>query len=77
MDDSRGAKDSTGASSAESPELPTGMAFVLQLSRDTGPTLQPFTGRIEHLSTGRRVRFDSFEDFRAAVMRLLDEGKRR
>jgi hypothetical protein len=47
---------------------------VLQLSRATGPTLQPFTGRVEHLSTGRRARFDGFEDFQAAVMRLLNEA---
>ena len=70
-------ENSTGGSSPESPELPTGRVFVLHLSRDTGPALQPFTGRVEHLSTGRRVRFDSFEDFRAAVIRFLDEGKRR
>jgi hypothetical protein len=59
------------------PELPTGKAFVLQLSHDTGPTLQPFAGRVEHLATGRRVRFSTFEDFRAAVIRLLSEAKQR
>ena len=57
------------------PELPTGKAFVLQLSRDTGPTLQPFAGRVEHLASGRRLRFASFEDFRAAVVRLLREAR--
>lgn len=71
------ANDPGGASSPESPELPTSMAFVLQLSRDTGPTLQPFAGRVEHLSTGRRARFNGFEDFQAAVMRLLNEAKLR
>jgi hypothetical protein len=55
-------------------ELPTRMAFVLQLSRDTGPTLEPFAGRVEHLATGRRARFESFEDFQMAVTRLLDEA---
>jgi len=59
------------------PELPAGKAFVLQLSRDTGPTLQPFAGRVEHLASGRRVRFATFEDFRAAVIRLLSEAKQR
>lgn len=59
---------------AEAPELPTGRAFVLQLSRDTGPTLQPFVGRVEHLASGRRARFATFEDFRAAVIQLLSEA---
>jgi hypothetical protein len=56
------------------PELPTGKAFVLQLSRDTGPTLQPFAGRVEHLASGRRARFETFEDFQAVVIRLLSEA---
>jgi len=57
----------------EPPELPVGRAFVLQLSRETGPTLEPFSGRLEHLRTGRRVRFENFADFQAAVIRLLRE----
>ena len=61
----------------DAPELPTGKAFVLQLSRDTGPTLQPFAGRVEHLASGRRARFATFEDFRAAVIRLLGEARSR
>jgi len=60
----------------EAPELPTDKAFVLQLSRETGPTLEPFTGRIEHLATGRRLRFDGLAAFQAAVRRLLTEAKR-
>lgn len=63
--------------SSNAPELPTGKAFVLQLSRDTGPTLQPFAGRVEHLATGRRVRFATFEDFQQAVIRLLRGGRQR
>jgi hypothetical protein len=57
------------------PELPTGKAFVLQLSHDTGPMLRPFVGRLEHLASGRRVRFATFEDFQEAVIRLLREAK--
>jgi hypothetical protein len=60
---------------SKAPEFPTERAFVLQLSRDTGPTLQPFVGRVEHLSSGRRVRFATFEDFQAAVIELLKEAK--
>lgn len=65
------------AASPNAPELPTGKAFVLQLSRDTSPTLQPFVGRVEHLATGRRVRFATFEDFQQAVIRLLRGGQQR
>ncbi len=63
----------SGAPPPEPPELPTGKAFVLQLSRETGPTLRPFTGRVEHLSTGRRLRFESLPSFQAALIRLLAE----
>ena len=47
---------------------------MLQLSRDTGPALQPFMGRVEHLASGRRARFATFEDFRTAVIQLLSEA---
>jgi hypothetical protein len=57
----------------ERPELPTEKAFVLKLSRDTGHMLAPFAGRLEHLSTGRRARFATVEEFLAALIRLLDE----
>jgi len=49
---------------------------VLQLSRETGPTLSPFTGRVEHLTTGRRLRFESLRAFQAALTRLLTETER-
>ena len=52
-------------------ELPTGKAFVLQLSRETGSALTPFIGRVEHLATGRRSRFHTLEEFLSAVARLL------
>ena len=58
------------------PELPTEKAFVLHLSRDTGPRLEPFTGRVEHLTTGRRLRFATFEEFVAVLTRLLNAGVR-
>ena len=76
----RRTRPTIGAGRAEepnAPELPTGKAFVLQLSRDTGPTLRPFAGRVEHLASGRRARFASFEDFRSAVTRLLAEAHQR
>jgi hypothetical protein len=61
----------------EPPEFSTSMALVLQLSATTGPALRPFVGRVEHVSTGRRVRFDSLEGFQAAVVKLLSEAKPR
>lgn len=48
-------------------------AFVLQLTRDTGPALQPFAGRVEHLSTGRRARFEKVDELLDALARLLKE----
>jgi len=68
--------DRGGDTPPEAPELPTGKAFVLQLSRATGPALEPFTGRVEHLASGRRLRFESFAAFQAAVIRLLTDTKR-
>jgi len=73
----RAAGSLAGSVPADAPELPTGKAFMVQLSRETGPTLEPFAGRVEHLATGRRARFASFEDFQAAMIRLLSEAKQR
>jgi len=63
------------ASAPEPPSLPTGKAFVLQLSRETGPALEPFAGRVEHLVSGRRLRFESLPAFLDAVLRLLVQAK--
>ena len=60
----------------DAPELPTEKAFVVQLTRETGPSLEPFAGRVEHVATGRRLRFADFAAFRAAVTRLLTETRR-
>ena len=70
-------KTEGGGALPEAPELPTDKAFVLQLSRDTGPMREPFTGRVEHLATGRRLRFESFADFQSAVIRLLSDTRER
>ena len=60
---------------APGPELPSTKAFVLQLTRATGPTLEPFAGRVEHLSTGRRSRFETVEGFLTALRHLLIQTK--
>jgi hypothetical protein len=70
-------KSRAEAPPAEPPELPTEKAFVVQLSAETGPTLEPFAGRVEHLASGHRLRFGDFAAFRAAVIRLLVETKQR
>jgi hypothetical protein len=57
------------------PELPTEKAFLVQLSSETGPTTEPFAGRVEHLASGRRLRFANVAAFRAALIRLLAEAK--
>jgi len=54
-------------------ELPTDRAFVLQLTHDSGPGLAAFGGRLEHLTSGRRARFGTLEEFLAALGRLLGE----
>ena len=51
--------------------LPTDKAFVLQLTRDSGPGRAAFAGRLEHLASGRRARFETVEEFMAALDRLL------
>lgn len=53
--------------------LPAWKAFVVQFTTDAsvgGPTC---AGRIEHLSSGRRVRFSSKEDLLEQLGRLLDK----
>ena len=60
----------------EAPELPTEKAFVVQLTRETSPSLEPFAGRVEHVASGRRLRFGDFAEFRAAVTCLLAEAMR-
>ena len=66
-----GSPDATA--SPEAPELPTEKAFVVQLTRETGPDLKPFAGRVEHVASGRRLKFGDFAEFQAAVTRLLTE----
>jgi hypothetical protein len=53
------------------PALPTWKAFVIQLSHETTPESGIFAGRVEHLNSGRRVRFASGKELLSSVMRLL------
>jgi hypothetical protein len=55
------------------PELPAWKAFVVQFSRDTGTAPGSMSGRVEHLSSGRRARFNTAEELLAALRTLLDD----
>jgi hypothetical protein len=57
----------------ELPALPAWKAFVVQFSRDASEQTGVFTGRIEHLSSGRRVHFHAREELIATLERLLAE----
>ena len=61
------------ASTAADVVLPTERAFLLQLTSCSGSSSEGFAGRLEHLSSGRRVRFATWEAFRAAVGELLEK----
>jgi hypothetical protein len=55
------------------PALPAWKAFVVQFTREAGGVSGVFAGRIEHLSSGRRVRFGSPDELVKILERLLDE----
>ena len=59
------------ASTAADAVLPPERAFLLQLTSRSGPSSDGFAGRLEHLSSGKRVRFATWKAFRAAVGELL------
>jgi hypothetical protein len=51
--------------------LPPERAFLLQLTDGATPSGGAFAGRLEHLSSGTRLRFTDWDAFRAAVVELL------
>ena len=53
--------------------LPVWKAFVVQFSRETNPRARKFSGRVEHMSSGRRARFTSAPELLAALRTLLVE----
>jgi hypothetical protein len=64
---------STSKASDSGPTLPAWKAFVVQFSREAGAGSGIFSGRVEHLSSGRRAHFASPEDLLAILKELLDE----
>lgn len=51
--------------------FPLRKAFVLQFSADAGPQTGLFRGRIEHVTSGDQVAFDSTEQFWTFVRTVL------
>jgi len=68
-----GAFEESPEAEADQPSLPSSKGFLLRLTRGTDSTLASFSGRIEHVDTGRRRRFASREEFFAALTVLLRE----
>ena len=62
-----------GSVAEPGPTLPAWKAFVVQFSREAGEGGEIFAGRVEHLSSGRRARFDSPAELLGILERLLDE----
>jgi hypothetical protein len=56
---------------ADGPTLPYARAFVVQFTADTYAGLEYAAGRIEHLETGRRERFESADDLLLWISALL------
>ena len=59
-------------SSSDRPALPAWKAFVVQFSRDAKDTAS-FSGRVEHLNSGRRAHFNSADELLTVLARLLAE----
>ncbi|MFN8643573.1 MAG: hypothetical protein U0802_18630 [Candidatus Binatia bacterium] len=71
----RAVPPASGAASplADEVQLPTERAFLLELVDGPAPSVAAFAGRLEHLSSGTRLRFATWEAFQAAVAELLGE----
>jgi hypothetical protein len=54
-------------------ELPVWKAFVVQFSRETRTQAGTFSGRVEHLNSGRRNRFGSKKELLATFDKMLDQ----
>jgi len=63
----------SSAGSTSEPTLPAWKAFVVQFSRETKPGCSVVSGRIEHISSGRRAHFATSDELLAALGRLLDD----
>jgi hypothetical protein len=68
---SRKTATSRGNVPPPAPALPAWKAFVVQFSHDAGIKRGHFSGRVEHLSSGRRQHFASAEELLVALRDFL------
>jgi hypothetical protein len=62
---------SPAGAAQSAPTLPAWKAFAVQFSTETCPVTGVFSGRVEHLNSGRRARFASKADLLAVLERML------
>lgn len=55
------------------PSLPAWKAFIVQFGRETDGPEGTFAGRVEHLTSGRRIHFDSPEGLLEVLGHMLGE----
>jgi hypothetical protein len=53
--------------------LPVGKAFVVQFTEETRTRRGVFSGRVEHMRSGRRARFDSAQELVVELGKMLDQ----
>ena len=70
---SRDARQAPAPDGEQVPALPVWKAFVVQFSRETTPHRGTFSGRVEHISSGRRARFETRRELLAVLANLLGE----
>ena len=59
------------------PSLPADRAFVIRFRSGIDPTQERLDGRIDHVVSGRGVRFGSYTEALAFMKRVLTESRPR
>jgi len=62
-----------GQGGSDAPSLPVSRAFVVQFSAETLPSVNRFTGRVEHIESARSRRFATLDELVAFVTSCLEE----
>jgi len=55
----------------QTPSLPTNRAFVVQFHSRTDGSSPQWAGRVEHVSSGQAIHFDSWEQLQQFVAQVL------
>ena len=55
------------------PCLPTKRAFVVQVHAEVRVEEEDFKGRVEHIASGQATHFQSLEELRAFLVKVLTE----